>query len=129
MSGTTRKKKPTTKRPSPWAIRGVSQEARNAAMSAATREGQTLGEWLDRAIREQIKTARANPPGPTLEETMVKLVETLDRQNSRLDAIEARTEALQDRRGLLAGNLFERLYGLLRGKNHPSREQRPQTEA
>ena len=39
--------------------RGVTAEARNAAIAAAHREGQTLGEWLDRAIRQSIKAERA----------------------------------------------------------------------
>ena len=37
----------------------VTAEARNAAIAAAHREGQTLGEWLDRAIRQSIKAERA----------------------------------------------------------------------
>ena len=40
-------------RPAPWSVRGVTAEARNAAIAAAHREGQTLGEWLDRAIRQR----------------------------------------------------------------------------
>ena len=46
-------------RPAPWSVRGVTAEARNAAIAAAHREGQTLGEWLDRAIRQSIKAERA----------------------------------------------------------------------
>lgn len=80
----------TKKRPAPWAIRGVTAEARNAATTSARREGLTLGEWIDRAIRDQVKNARHEVPAPTLEDTLVKLTETLQKQNERLEAIENR---------------------------------------
>lgn len=44
--------------PKPWSIRGVHPEVRNAALAAAKREGITIGEWLDRAIRSHVKSAR-----------------------------------------------------------------------
>lgn len=44
--------------PKPWSIRGVHPEVRNAALSAARREGLTIGDWLDRAIRSHIKSGR-----------------------------------------------------------------------
>lgn len=44
--------------PKPWSIRGVHPEVRNAALAAAKREGVTIGEWLDRAIRSHVKTGR-----------------------------------------------------------------------
>ena len=86
MSGTSKK----GKRPSPWSIRGVPAEARNAAMDAAKREGMSLGEWLDRAIRHQVKATRKDEVAPTLEETLAKLVTTMEAQNARLEAVEAR---------------------------------------
>lgn len=46
--------------PKPWSIRGVHPEVRNAALAAAKREGVTIGEWLDRAIRSHVKNGR-NP--------------------------------------------------------------------
>lgn len=36
---------------SPWSVKGVSREARDAARAAAAAEGATIGEWLGRAIR------------------------------------------------------------------------------
>ena len=77
-------------RPAPWSVRGVTAEARNAAIAAAHREGQTLGEWLDRAIRQSIKAERAGELAPTLETTLAKLVKTMQAQNARLEAVEAR---------------------------------------
>lgn len=44
--------------PKPWSIRGVHPEVRNAALAAAKREGVTIGEWLDRAIRSHVKSGR-----------------------------------------------------------------------
>lgn len=49
-----------TDEPKPWSIRGVHPEVRNAALAAAKRDGVTIGEWLDRAIRSHIKNVR-NP--------------------------------------------------------------------
>ena len=49
-----------TDEPKPWSIRGVHPEVRNAALAAAKREGVTIGEWLDRAIRSHVKNGR-NP--------------------------------------------------------------------
>ena len=71
-------------RPAPWSVRGVTAEARNAAIAAAHREGQTLGEWLDRAIRQSIKAERAGELAPTLETTLAELVKTMQAQNARL---------------------------------------------
>ena len=99
-------------RPAPWSVRGVTAEARNAAIAAAHREGQTLGEWLDRAIRQSIKAERAGELAPTLETTLAELVKTMQAQNARLEAVEAR-------RGLFGalwpGRPLERIHEALRG--------------
>ena len=42
----------------PWTIKGITPEVRNAAVAAADRADQTIGEWLSRAIRAQIKSDR-----------------------------------------------------------------------
>lgn len=44
--------------PKPWSIRGVHPEVRNAALAAAKRDGATIGEWLDRAIRLYVKSGK-----------------------------------------------------------------------
>jgi hypothetical protein len=41
--------------PKPWTIKGVSIEARNAAIAAATRQRMTQGEWLTRNILRMVK--------------------------------------------------------------------------
>src|SRR3954454_16635267 len=45
----------TTDRGTPWTIKGIAPEERNAAIAAAEREGLTIGEWLTRAIRTQVQ--------------------------------------------------------------------------
>lgn len=86
-------------------------------MAAAKRDSLTLGEWLDRAIRHQVKADRSAVPSPPLEETLARLAESIERQNARLDAVEARGMALQEERVSGTGNILKPLYGLLRGKN------------
>jgi DNA topoisomerase VI subunit B len=118
MSGSTNQK-----RAAPWAIRNVSLEARNAAIAASRREGLTLGEWLDRAVRQQVKAERkqAQAVGPTAEETWAKLAEIMAQQvkatQQQNATIMARMEALERGKAQEApemrGNLFVRLYGLL----------------
>lgn len=89
-------------------------------MSAARREGVTLGAWLDRAIRQQIKAERGQEVGSTLEDTLVKLVESMGQQATTNAAILARLEAVEsvsDRQGRVGrGAALVRLYGLLRGR-------------
>jgi len=119
MSGLSPKKRET-----PWAIRGVSLEARNAAAAAARREAVTLGGWLERAIRQQVKADRTQAVGPTMEETLAKLAESMARQAEATQqqnaAIAARLEAMEQRErepsGNAGGNLLGRLYGLLQRK-------------
>lgn len=126
MSGTTE----TKKRATPWAVRGVSIEARNAAMTAARRDSVTLGEWLDRAIRQQIKADRSSVPAAPLEQTLLELVRQMqaDREERLRDkeAISARMEALEVQAVSTSQNLFARLYGALRGeKGHSGGGQIP----
>lgn len=115
MTGTTKEQKRAT----PWAIRGVSMEARNAAMTAAKRDSVTLGEWLDRAIRQQIKASRVNVPAVPLEDTLAALVKQMqaDREERQRDkeATAARIEALEVKAVSTSPNLIARLYGALRG--------------
>lgn len=50
----------------PWTIKGIPPEARNAAIAAAEREKQTLGEWVARAIRSQIQSGRQQARAPAM---------------------------------------------------------------
>lgn len=42
----------------PWTIKGIGPEARNAAIAAAERARQPIGEWVSRAIRSQVQADR-----------------------------------------------------------------------
>ena len=103
-------------------------EARNAAMAAARRDGATLGEWLDRAIRHEVKAQRGHQAGPTIEETLAKLAESMAQQAAATQqqveqarqenaAMLARLEAVEQRKQEPGrsdrGNLIARLYGLI----------------
>lgn len=96
---------------------------------AAQRAGQTVGEWCNRALREAA-TARLKEqvPGPTIEETLAKLAESMAQQieqtRQQNAAMLARLEAVEQRRAEPVksdrGNLIARLYGLLwRPQAHP----------
>lgn len=66
------------KRDQPWAVRGVSMEARSAATIAAQDAGMSLGKWLDRVVREAASdTIRRAPsrkaPDPTNEDAVRQL--------------------------------------------------------
>ena len=48
----------------PWTVKGIGPELRNAAIAAAAREKQTLGEWIGRAIRAQVQSDRQQDRAP-----------------------------------------------------------------
>lgn len=123
----------TKKRATPWAVRGVSVEARNAAMMAAKRDSVTLGEWLDRAIRQQIKASRSTLPAAPLEETLSELVRQMqadrEERNRDKEATAARLQALEAQAVSPGQNLFARLYEAVRGgKGHSGPTQIPPSE-
>lgn len=93
-------------------------EARNAAMTAAKRDSSTLGEWLDRVIRQQIKASRVNVPAAPLEDTLAELVKQMqaDRQERERDKADtaARLTALEGQGSTSTPNLFVRLYAALK---------------
>lgn len=66
-----------TDEPKPWSIRGVHPEVRNAALAAARRDGVTIGEWLDRAIRSHIKNGR-NPVESLSDNTVKQMTDLSD---------------------------------------------------
>lgn len=103
---------------SPWSVKGVEPEAREAAKIAARRAGLTIGQWLSQTIRaaatEQLRgggrfaaaaegAASANttadaagtagsaaqPPAPTMQ----AIFESIQKLSSRLEATEAKTSA------------------------------------
>jgi len=84
----------TKKQETPWSVRGVSHETRTAAKKAAHRSGLTVGEWIERALQEaaqrDLQSESNQLPAIRLEETLSKIVENLEKQNARLDAVETR---------------------------------------
>jgi Arc/MetJ-type ribon-helix-helix transcriptional regulator len=91
-------------------------------MAASRRESVTLGEWLDRAIRQQIKADRNQAVGPSIEETLATLAASMAQQadatRQQNAAIAARLEAVEQHERESGhhggGNFFGRLHGLLR---------------
>lgn len=68
----------------PWTIKGIPAEARNAAIAAAGREGVTIGAWIERAIRAQVKGEREKTRLPAVVESAppvipVDVFDVLDR--------------------------------------------------
>ena len=52
---------------SPWSVKGVEPEAREAAKIAARRAGMTLGQWLNQTIRRTAADQLAGPGKPSQE--------------------------------------------------------------
>jgi len=77
--------------PKPWSIRGVHPEVRNAALAAAKREGITIGEWLDRAIRSHVKNVRK--PGENTSDNAVRQVADLSDAERLVSMISQLSEA------------------------------------
>jgi len=87
---------------SPWSIRGVSYEARNAATLAARRSGKTLGEWVEAAIMTAAHEALkgASPPARTNEDTLGAILQQLEARDKTLEEIASKVAALEnDRKG------------------------------
>lgn len=77
--------------PKPWSIRGVHPEVRNAALAAAKREGVTIGEWLDRAIRSHVKSGRKH--GENTSDNVVRQVADLSDAERLVSMISRLAEA------------------------------------
>jgi localization factor PodJL len=80
----------------PWSVKGIGEDAREAAKLAARRAGMTLGEWLNTVILEQAESApqaeEMRPLSPPREETSLKL-ENLAQELARLSRREQETAA------------------------------------
>ncbi|MEZ5952815.1 MAG: peptidoglycan-binding protein [Hyphomonas sp.] len=77
----------------PWSVKGIDERAREAAREAATAEGLTLGEYLNRLL------IASDPPQPNevveplhrRKPTATAASDTLDRLTRRIEATEARS--------------------------------------
>ena len=99
-------KKPSTKSPSPWSIRGVSMETRNAASLAARRAGKSVGEWLEGVVMTAAHAELKAPgvPAATTEDTLAAILGQLERRDQAINDLSAKVDAIavQQRKGLLA---------------------------
>jgi hypothetical protein len=98
----------------PWTIKGVPPEARNAAISAATRDGQNMGEWIARAIREKVQADAGRPRVPAVVEQPNKAVETPEPKFSLLDLTAAATSLKQIEDSQISKSLSSLIRGELR---------------
>jgi localization factor PodJL len=103
---------------SPWSVKGVDPEAREAAKIAARRAGLTVGQWLSQTIRhaateqlrnggrgtaavdgssamanippaESLSGAHPQPPAPTMQ----AIFESIQKLSARVEAAESKTAA------------------------------------
>jgi hypothetical protein len=74
-----------------WHIKGVSSETRAAVRKAARQAGKTIGEWVDEALRRAASQDLAeHPPDLSREHLLSRVLEAIERQENRLDALEQR---------------------------------------
>jgi len=67
----------------PWSVKGIDNEAREAAKHAARRSGMTLGEWLNTVIREQADEVEP-PKKPPVRGAMLDIQSKLDHLSDQL---------------------------------------------
>jgi hypothetical protein len=97
----------------PWTVKGISPEDRNAAIAAAEREGQTIGEYLSRAIRAQVQADRQRDRAPAL--VGPQSVPQSDHALAAIERMIAAARSLSDAAGEPPPKQVQRLaYGLLR---------------
>ena len=77
-----------------WTVRGVDHEARTAALVASRRAGQTVGEWVTRAIQEHAKSATA-VPAIAGEDTLKAILDHLAKRDQANEALADRLARLE----------------------------------
>lgn len=74
-----------------WTLKGITPETREAVRIAARKRGLTIAAWVEETCRtaatEQIKGA-GTLPGPTQADMMARLLDLIEAQSARLDALE-----------------------------------------
>ena len=79
---TERKKRGPTPKNTPWSVKGVSPETREAVKKAARRSGQTIGEWMDENLRIAATDGlKGNLPAQRMEDQLEAISTKLDRLN------------------------------------------------
>lgn len=73
-----------------WTIKpGPSPETREACKKAARRRGMTLSAWIEQTLRQAATDdLKGGAVGPTQDEMQRQMLELLQKQNDRLDALE-----------------------------------------
>ena len=94
----------------PWTIKGISPEARNAAIAAANRAKQPIGEWMSRAIRSQVQADRqeSRAPVPVRPDAAAKS------DLGELERLVALTASLSSAGAPLPKSVSRSAYGLIR---------------
>ena len=104
----------------PWSVKGINPRAREIAKDLARKDGMTLGEWINRLIREDegapaslsepasgptvIETPRRAAEAPARLEAVGHPADEVGRVASALDALSERIEAAERRQtGALSG--------------------------
>ncbi len=83
-----------------WAIKGISDGTRAAALEAAHAAGLTVGEWVDQALTRAAEEARhPKPPAATREEVTGLLDERLRPIEEALGRIAERLASLEEKAG------------------------------
>jgi len=78
-----------------WAIKGVSDRTREAALEAAAAAGLTIGEWVDQALTRVAEEARnPKPPAASCEEVAEIIERALE---THLQPMAERLERLEQR--------------------------------
>ncbi len=83
-----------------WAIKGVGDRTREAALEAAHAAGLNVGAWIDRVLARAAAEARCPKPPPATREDVAELLDarlepvaaTLGRLAERLAALEAKVD-------------------------------------
>lgn len=76
---TDRKKRGPTPHNTPWSVKGVSPETREAVKKAARRSGQSIGEWMDENLRIAATDGlKGNLPAQRLEDQLAAISAKLD---------------------------------------------------
>ncbi len=77
----------------PWSVKGVDQDAREAAKEAARRSGMSLGEWLNTVIAEQAAEAAEAAAVEEHDTGLATVTRRLESISQRLDAVTRRETA------------------------------------
>ena len=94
----------------PWSVKGIGDDAREAAKQAARRSGMTLGEWLNSVILGQAEGAPVPEEPPQYRPAPARRPAAYPRDdfNSKLDDIAAQLARLAEReQDTAAGHLHE----------------------